>query len=149
MKKSLEGTKRPDAEEDVEEVQGYHLNAVSGIMTFSFALFSLPFTISCESTDRHCLIHISKLEISGNKYFVYVQTLAQGIECPFISTIIWTPLTLWEMCQENLKERKTTQTFSHCYCTDENYHHNKVCSGCMSVCKKVELGKRLENKLCL
>lgn len=47
MKKSLEGTKRPDAEGDVEEVQGYHLNAVSGIMTFSFALFSLPFTISC------------------------------------------------------------------------------------------------------
>ncbi len=34
MKKFLEGTKRPDAEGDVEEIQGNPLSAVSGLMTF-------------------------------------------------------------------------------------------------------------------
>lgn len=36
------------------------------------------------------------------------------------------------------------QSFTHCYGTDENYHRNGVCYGCVSVCKKLELGNRLE-----
>lgn len=120
----------------MEEVQGNHLNVVSGLMTFSFALFPLPISMLCESIVRHYLMHISQLEISGNTYFVYVQTLANFGRN--------TTSYLQSSGRHARNIFKKMQTFTQCYCTDENYHYNGVCYGCVSMCKKLELGNRLD-----
>lgn len=51
MKKSLEGTKRPDAEGDVEEVQGNPLRAVSGLMKCFASSLSSSYFDSRECID--------------------------------------------------------------------------------------------------
>lgn len=88
VKKSLEGTKRPDAEGDVEEVQGNPLRAVSGLMTFFSPSRSSSYFDSRECIDWHCLMHISQLDF--RKHILCTCKLWHYVtKYTLISTIIW------------------------------------------------------------